>query len=513
MRAAKPKARPRRREGATKTAPSEAAAARPSVRVRAVTPRVEIIRESRPRRKANVAEVLDDRHTGVTYSAGSSDPYGSTVNRILRNPDPIIAEVGGWKDCGFYEDMLLRHPWLAGIVDQRVEKANKPRLIVPGDPSDDRSVAMADDARRKWKRVQSSATSLAAGLRNGRFIGPGGLEKVFTRDADGLVYPVRLINRPPRNIRFRDDGTALWLSNRAPFGGEEIPFRKMMFIRGGSLNTPYPEVELAAVYPATYLIERAVELLFDGVEEFGRPIPKVYMPRAKEALTWEEREAIRAYARAIHRRFIELPTDASKADIDVGDAPLAASGQVGRPETAIIEMMITWCYIRILRITQTLNKTGGSRALEEVRYDITDDASRPDCALIDDSLNALAVPGDEYTGWMTDFNDFNFPNAPEEMLPRFETPTLSLDERNAIHDRTMDAVDRGLGDEFSKDWYLRSVGAEKAKNEVDRLGGVRASRERPSDELPQGAEPQSLAEVVEMANALSRRLDAMLRVA
>lgn len=490
-------------------------------RAAAASARVEVVRAPKPRRKVNQTDVLDDRHTGVTYSPGRS--IYSVVRRVLPNPDEIIATVGGWRGVAFYEDMLRRHPWLAGIVDQRVEKANKPRVVVPGDPSVPRSVEIADIARKKWQKVQGATTALGRGLRNGRFIGPGGLEKVFTRDADGIVYVCRLIDRPAQNIKFRPDGTALWLSVTNPIDGEEIPRRKMMFIRGGSLNSPYPDVELAAVYPATVLIEKAVELMLDTVEEFGRPIPTVYMPRAKNALSEGEREQIRAYASAVHSRYIEVPTDEARARIDMGsNSSVAASGQIGRPESMIIDTMVTWSYIRILRIAQTMNKTGSANGmLERVRYDITDDASRPDCVLLDDSLNARSVAGDEYTGWMADFCDFNFPDEPEEILPRFDTPTLSIDEIASIHDMTMDAVDRGLGENLSKDAYLRTTGLEKAKNADDKLGGTPQTRvtktevdslDTPNDPdaEPIEGEPQSLAQIAAMANNLTRRLDAMV---
>ena len=495
-------------------------------RGRAVAPaaprtRVEVVREPKPRRKPKQEDVLDGQHTGVAYSARRSVYQGP--DRILQNPDPVLARVGGHLGPAFYEEMLLRHPWLAGIVDQRVEKANRPRVIVPGDPSDDRSVMMADLARRKWQKVQSATTALASGLRNGRFIGPGGLEKVFTRDADGIVYVCRLINRPPRNIKFRADGTALWISANNPIHGEVIPRRKMMFIQGGSLNSPYPEVELSAVYAATYLIEKAVELMLDTVEEFGRPIPTVYMPRAKSALSKEERTQIRAYARAVHSRFCEVPTNETDAHIDMGgNASMAASGAAGRPEAAIVEMMMTWSYIRILRITQTLNKTGSANGmLEQVRYQITDDASRPDCILIDDSLNMTETVGDEYTGWMADFNDFNFPDEPVELLARFETPTLSQEEIQQIHDRTMDAIDRGLGETLSEDAYLRTTGMEKAKNEDDRLGGralTRLTQVEVLEEESNAADANDedaiasmgLRGLAAMAGTLNRRLDAMV---
>jgi hypothetical protein len=287
----------------------------------------------------------------------------------------------------------------------------------------------------------------------------------------------------------------------------------MMIFRSGSTNTAYGDGSGRYIYPATHLIEKTIELLLESVEEFGRPIPKVYMPRATEALTKPERESIRAYARAVHSRFIEIPTNESRATIEM-DAAVVSSGQLGAREMAIIEMLVTWIYIRILRVAQTMNKTGGSRALEDTRYEITDDASRPICSLIDDSLNAASVVGDEYTGWMADYNDFNHPNEPEEILPRFETPTLSQENISKIHDRVMDAIDHGIGDDISKDYYLRVTGAEKAKNDQDRLGGtpvVKATTKKKSSRSDE--EPQSLATVAARANDMARELDRLVQLA
>lgn len=483
-----------------------------------------MIRESRPRnRRPNQAEVLDDRHTGVAYSAGRSALAYLAPNRILPNPDQILALHGNYLDTVLYEDTLVRHGWLAGIIDQRVEKANKTRVIVPGDPSDPRSVMLADLARRKWRRVQGSTTALGRGLRNGRFIGPGGLEKVYERDADGIVFVSRLVDRPAQNIKFRDDGTALWFANGiGSWDGEEIPHRKMMFIHGGSLNTPYPDVEMKNVYTATVIIDKALELMLLNVEEFGRPVPVIYMPRAAEALTPGERKKAREGARALHSRFLEFPTNESRITVEMaGNGALASSGQVGRPENSIIESMMTWSYIRILRIEQTRNKTGSANGmLEEVRYQITDDASRPDCILLDDSLNARPVTGAPYSGWMDDFNSFNFPDDPEEILPRFETPVLSPEEIERIHKRTMEAIDRDLGQDLSKDSYLRTTGLEKAKNEDDRLRGKPLTRlvesrvdsvDAPNAPAPTTEdEPTSLAALALQANALSQGLDALI---
>ena len=328
--------------------------------------------------------------------------------------------------------------------------------------------------------------------------------------------PLRLINRESENLKPRDDGTWLWVPKGWGYQGEPIPERKMMMLQSGTTNHPCGRGVGRLIYSATYLIEKTVELMLDSVEEFGRPIPVVYMPKMKDALTKREREEIRAYARAVHSRFIEVPTSEMNAKIDIGNAALASSGQIGGREMAIIEMLVTWIYVAVIRVAQTMNKTGGSRALEDTRYDITDDASRPLCHLLDDGLNKPTVPGDPYTGALVDFLDFNFPNDPVEELCHFETPTLSQEDISAHHRRTMEAIDRGLGGTFSADQYLRITGIEKAKNADDELGGVPQTRvtKTTSDDLDQDnetkGEPQSLSDVVRHMNALNKKMDRAL---
>jgi hypothetical protein len=477
--------------------------------------RITVIRESRPRNVGNPADVLDSRHTEVAYSAGRANRYNSLFGGALNNPDTVLQTAGGGNPA-FYDGILLRHPYAAGILDQKIERANKERIIVPGDPSDERSTAIADEARRLWRKVADRPVVLSRWLRNADFVGYGGVEKIFTRDAStGLVYVHRLIDRKCENIKFRDDGTALWVPGYS-LTPEVIPQRKMMFLRTGSVNTPYGDGNGRYIYPATYLIEKTFELMLDSIEEFGRPIPVVYMPRAAEVLKATERAEIRAYAAAVHSRFLEVPTNEATARIDMGGSGnIAASGAIGRPEMMVIEALVTWIYVRMIRVAQTMNKTGGSRALEDTRYDITDDASRPLCVQLDSGLNAHSVPGDDYTGWMADFNDFNFPNEPEEILPRFETPTLSQEHIDAIHERTMAAIDRGIGGDLSKDFYFRTTGMEKAKNDDDRLGGVPLTRftktesvVEESSRIPDMEEPRSIRDVVDQVNALSSRLDA-----
>lgn len=429
---------------------------------------IDVVRESRPREAVKTENVTDARHTNVTYGEGRSNPFTAYfANGIMTNPDPVIWKFGGAEDVALYKSMWRAHPWLVGICDQRVERANRKRCIVAGDPSDARSVDIANAARRAWNRIPEQPTFTARWLKYARFLGYSGLEKVFARDEEGLIYPMKLIVRESENIKVRPDGTAVWLSNGKP-SGDPIPPRKMSFLRGGTNDTFYGQSELQDVYPVTFWLESSVELMFDSIEEFGRPTPVLYMPRSTDVLSPAEREKIRKWARGYSRRFLEVPTDEARFRVEMQGANVSTSGAVGRPEMSIVELCITWAYIRILRAPQTLNKTGGSRALEEVRYDIGDDTARPDSRLLDDGLNASAILPTDYTGWMADFCDINFSGEPQEILPRFESPVQTLEEIATQHDMAMDLVDRG--ESPSKSWYYKTTGIEEARNDEDRFG-------------------------------------------
>ena len=428
---------------------------------------------SHPRESVDVEAIFSDRrNTQVTYANGTSNPFALLYGHVVPNADPVVLKYGSADNVAIYKGMWRRHPWLVGICDQRVEAANRPRVIVPNDPSDPQSVKVTKAARDAWRRVPETTTVTARWFKYARFLGYGAVEKVFSRDtSSGLIYAARLIARESENVRVRKDGTPVWLSYQNPFEGDPIPPRKMMFLRGGTNDTFYGEAELQHIYPVTYWLERSIELAFDSIEEFGRAIPHVKMPRLMDYLSEDERAKVRAWAAAYHRSYLETPHDGTSVEVEMMGGNLASSGAVGRPELSLVEVCITWAYIRILRVMQTMNKTGSTGQLEQARLEIIGGAARPDSQIIDDGLNQRIILPSDQSGWLADFNDLNFPDTPEEQLCRFETPTMSVDDILAQHKMAMEMIEHGA--KPSKQWYHKTSGVEEAIDEFDVLGSPR----------------------------------------
>jgi hypothetical protein len=414
--------------------------------------------------------------SSVQYSTGRLNPYSLMPGGILPNPDEVLrGRAPG--DVSHYRAMDIRHPWLAGIADQRVEKANKRRVIVAGDPSNERSRQMALDMKRDFEAIPNLPVVSARWLRDGRIVcGYGLAENVWGRSSlTGNITIMRMIDRPAELGRFDDDGNLFFRTFGDPFRGIPVPALKMSRLIGGTLNTPYGEAEYKHVDISCFWIEAVLEFGLEALQGFGRPIPTVYIPR--NGLSKEERADIKAAARAIHPRFLSVPTNDSKLSVEYPANSMAASGNVGSAELRYIEIFIAWSYIRILRIVQTLNKTGGSRALEDTRYTITDDASRPDCGLLDAGFN---------TNFATPYCDINWPNEQTELLPRFDTPVRSQIDLQAYHDQSMDLIDRG--GRVSKKAYHNTMGIPEAEDDADVLGlpDVRATVPKLANPEPKG---------------------------
>jgi hypothetical protein len=447
------------RRGGAKPALKAAAPWAPRARASSAGSVVSLVRASQPRTPIAKASVLDDsRFTNVQYSTGRLNPWSLYPGGILPNPDEVLrGRAPG--DVSYYRAMDQRHPWLAGIADQRVEKANKKRVIVAGDPSDARSREMALDMKRDFEAIPNLPVVSARWLRDGRIVcGYGFLENVWGRSSlTGNISVLRMIDRPAELGRYDDDGNLFFRTYGDPFRGIPVPRYKMSTLTGGSLNTKYGEAEYKHVDIATFWIEQVLEFGLEALQGFGRPIPTLYIPR--NGLTKPEREEIKAAARAIHPRFLSVPTNDAQFKVEYPSNSMGASGNVGNAELRYIEIFIAWSYIRILRIVQTLNKTGGSRALEDTRYTITDDASRPDCGLLDAGFNEhFAKP----------YCDINYPDEPSELLPRFDTPTRSQTDLQAYHDQSMDLIDRG--GRVSKKAYHNTMGIPEAEDDADVLG-------------------------------------------
>ncbi|HEX7832843.1 MAG TPA: DUF935 family protein, partial [Thermoanaerobaculia bacterium] len=419
--------------------------------------RIEVVREPMARPKRSTVADLSDAHSEVLYSPGRLNPYGAVgPDGILLNPDETLRRLSGG-DTRHYREMDRRHGWLAGLADQRVERSNYVPVIVPGDATDPRSVQMAKEMRLDFERIPSSAMLLGRQLRDARLVcGWGVLENVWGRSfGTGNITIMRYIDRPAEAVRFDDEWRAYVRTPGSPFKGELAPPLKLSIMRGGTHSSPYGSPEYKEVSFNCFVIE---QLLLGALENIGKhnlPLPVARFPRV--GLDKKDRGNIKVALKTIFKRVLSVPTDDQDFSLEFPTMQMAAN--LGEVELKHIEWQVTMAYIRINRVPQTLNKTGGSRALETTRLDISSDAARLDAGEKDSNLNE---------NFATPYCDINYPNEPAELLPRFSTPTYTVAEIEQYHRFAMNAVTQGV--RVSKRAYFERTGLTEAMDSNDVLG-------------------------------------------
>jgi len=86
--------------------------------------------------------------TSEIYTQSKQSPFAAYFGR-LQNLDPTLAKFGGGRGFDLYYDVRRQITELGGIIGQLIDGALKRRIVVvPGDPSDPRSVKIADETRR-----------------------------------------------------------------------------------------------------------------------------------------------------------------------------------------------------------------------------------------------------------------------------------------------------------------------------------------------------------------------------
>jgi hypothetical protein len=414
-------------------------------------------------------EVLSSKgRSGEVYTQVRQNPLQAVYGRII-NTDPTLAKFAGGESFDFYYRIRRQISAIGGIVGQLVDGALKRRpIIVAGDQSDEESVNVANDIRRIWDDIPGKSVALRKAVDTLVTCGFAPLEMVWGRDAQTqIVAPVGeirkdgsrgpgLIDRPARNFIFDTDQNPRFLSVIDPFMGEPIEPMKFIFLRAGSLNSPYGESEFTELHSSAWLYMQIQQFGLDAVEKYGRPIPHVLIPRTMDAadvaaLDTFYTEKFGTYTRALY--------DGTEVKVEYPSMSLASAGAAGRSEIEWMRFIHTQMYIRLLRTPQTQDKTGGSRALESTRQSITDLATLTYSDILCEGLQE---------GWMRPVMEINYPDLDPKLRPRIVPDYSAAEDRNTKHKRIIDGLDRGIA--FSKEWYYREFDAQEAKDADDVLG-------------------------------------------
>ncbi|HUF09470.1 MAG TPA: hypothetical protein VMO47_09130 [Rhodothermales bacterium] len=366
--------------------------------------------DERPLTKADVA----GEKVARIYSLPRLQPT-TILGHWMENPDEVLKQFGQWEGIGFYFRMLRQFAFLGGPINQRIDEVvAADRLIVPGDKNSATSVQMAADARRVWAKVRGKGLILRK-LLMAMFVGYHPVEKVWDIDTEtGLLAPLGLFDVPPVNVRFGPNGEEFFLAMNRP-RGELIPARKVFYSRWGSMWTPYGEGELKDVYLVTWYLQQLIRFGLEAIEQLGRPIPIIYIPRGS---TKEEIDEYEQAVAAQYKFYLTMPSDETRVKVEFAGANIAAGGAAGRSEMEWCRYLETHAYVRLLNTAQTQDRGGaGNGKLEEVRNDVKNLKTPSASDALDEWLN---------DGWMRDLSEVNWGDQPEQMWPRFESDAAEI---------------------------------------------------------------------------------------
>jgi len=374
----------------------------------------------------------------------------------LEPPDEVIQTFGGYDGLGFYDKVLRQFPNVYSACPQRIDRVPE-RRIVAGDSGDEKSVALAKLCDKLYQALEGREI-IQRKLLWGMFYGFAAVEKVWDRDeTTGLFAPIRLFDQPHRNIRFDEDGNAFFLSRFDRMQGDQIKPGSFMFFRWGSHWTPYGDGELKYVYVLTWMIQQIMDFGLQAIEEMGRPVPVYHIPRN---MAKDERAAFERAVQAQHKFYVTVPTDEMSVRVEFPAMNVTAGGGAGRAEFDTIRYLDGWIQRALLGTQQTQDRTGGSRALEEVRERQVDDKTRQASDTLDDVWNRQ---------WLwSDVCAFNFPDVPRELWPRFDSEAIREEDLERHHTRVMEAMEKNIP--VSLEWYYKKFNVQAPKDDDDRLG-------------------------------------------
>lgn len=384
-----------------------------------------------------------------------SDYAFFTWNGTLDPPDEVIKKFGGWEGLGLYDRILRQFPNVYSACQQRIDRVPE-RRIVPGDPSNPRSVEVAKICNDLYQGLEGREI-IQRRLLWGMFYGFAAVEKTWAfDDYTGLFAPIKLYDQPARNIRFDEQGNPFFMTafNRTP--GEPLRRADWMFFRWGSHWTPYGDGELKYVYVLTWMIQQMMDFGLQALEELGRPIPVYHVPQLMDK---DARAALEASVAAQHKFYVMVPTDATEVKVEFPGINVTAGGAAGRSEGEWIRYFDGWIQRALLGTQQTQDRSGGSRALEEVRTQIVDDKTRQASDTLDDVWNRQ---------WLwPDVIAFNFADLDRMAWPRFDSEPMAEEDLTNHHERVMEAMGKGIP--VSRDWYYQKFKIVPPQGDDDRF--------------------------------------------
>ncbi|HXG58123.1 MAG TPA: DUF935 family protein [Thermoanaerobaculia bacterium] len=276
----------------------------------------------------------------------------------------------------------------------------------------------ADDAaermKKAWARVRNAAVVLQS-LLMGEYYGFARAEMVARFDEVVKEWIPDLYDVDQEAWLFHDDGRSFVITTQNP-QGIEVDDAKFVHFQSGSADTKYGYGRFAYLYTVVWKIQQLEDYALQAIEDFGRPLPIVHIPRG-----WDEPEkaAFEAALDKTLRNYLSAPTNDLKASVDMPTGSMSSSGAAGRQEFEAIGRYETWIQVLLLGAPQTGNKSLGTGKLEETRRAVWDDKTPLHLSALDNCLNG---------SWRDTYCRWNLADLPVELWPRFESDSTSVSD-------------------------------------------------------------------------------------
>jgi len=341
-------------------------------------------------------------------------PAGVLLSRSIgriENPYELERYAGRWEQTAVVRRMFRQVTPLGGICNQWVNAVSKIDLVVkPGDPNDETSGRMADDARR-FVRNLDDLQLVAEKMLMSKYYGYYPIEPVYgVCPVTDLLGPTKLFTLPPWHVSFDPAGKAFYGKYEGQPGTDAIPDGKLIVARFGSNHTPYGEsVLMPDCLMSIWRIHVLTKLGLQAMEVLNRPIPWVKYPAE-----WEEDDIDELEERMIakYKFCIMTPWSGRDVEVEFPTGAITASGGVGRSEFDRVNDEIRYLYIRIVGTPQTQNEQNASRGLETTRREIAQDQTPTGAQMRDRWLTRGILDPIGYLNW---------PNQPRKLWPVFDS--------------------------------------------------------------------------------------------
>lgn len=336
-------------------------------------------------------------------------------NRLV-NSDPTLVQHSRGRGIGLYTLILHQFANVAGFaqawVDHVLVTMPSIKSAKASNPEDQ---TLADEARDRAERAWVHVTNRIIVLQKllfGRFYGFSRAEKVARFDEAVGEWIPDLYDVPQEVWSFDDEGREFMIDSLNPTGVEVDP-SKFIHFQWGSADSKYGSGALSEVHLPLWKIQKLETMALQRIEDSESTVI-VHVPR--EIVGDERTDLEQAYADEF-RKVILVPSNEAITRTELPTLSVTTSASAGRQEYEGVRFYERWIQTHLLGAPQTGDKSLGTGKLEDVRQGVWDDKTPIGRSALDQCMT---------DGWMSTYCNWNLPDLPMDLRPRFESDAVEI---------------------------------------------------------------------------------------